>query len=596
MPSTYSTDLRIELIANGEQSGTWGTTTNTNLGTLIEDAISGLVNVSVTSANQPLTALNGAADQARCAAISLSTTTGDNFAVYVPPVTKLYVIRNTSNIYIATVYVSTVLGNTTAAGTGIAIPAGATVLVRSDGTNIVEQLSYVAGSFSTGGSLTVDDTGTVGGSLTIGGDVTLRGAVETREPIVSYGGARFTATTPQTVVQASAINTTDDTINIASPLFTNGMPVMLSTSGTMPDGLSENTIYYVASVNRTRYYTAIGSISGNTLTITSIQAGAIGTDSTVTGTGVRAGTTVTAPISPVYGGGVGTYNLSGAAQTVASTRISGQFTSGAQLIKLSTNASGSSIVNINNTGTGNLTITPVVLANTPPADSTTTAVATTNYVSNAVSAANKFTSTNWTISETVATQTATMTIASPTVVTVASAPADGTAVSFSTTGALPTGITANAAYYVFNRNLSGTTYNLATTAGTAQTATITIASPAVITVASAPSNGDVVTFTTTGALPTGLTAGTDYYVINRTATTFRVATTPSGTAINTSGSQSGTHTATWRTLVNTSGSQSGTHTETTSTLYFKYKTINKMAVDLGGNFTVTGNVTAYGTL
>ncbi len=41
MPSTYSPDLRIELIANGEQSGTWGTTTNTNLGTLIEDAIAG---------------------------------------------------------------------------------------------------------------------------------------------------------------------------------------------------------------------------------------------------------------------------------------------------------------------------------------------------------------------------------------------------------------------------------------------------------------------------------------------------------------------------------------------------------------------------
>ena len=39
MSSTYSPNLRLELIANGEQSGTWGNTTNTNLGTLLEQAI-----------------------------------------------------------------------------------------------------------------------------------------------------------------------------------------------------------------------------------------------------------------------------------------------------------------------------------------------------------------------------------------------------------------------------------------------------------------------------------------------------------------------------------------------------------------------------
>jgi len=160
MPSTYSPDLRIELIANGEQSGTWGTTTNINLGTLIEDAIAGLASVSVTTANQALTALNGAADQARCAAVSLSTTTLANFAVYVPPVPKLYVIRNTS-AYVATIYCSTVLGNTTAAGTGIAIPASKTVLLRSDGTNIVEQLNHVVGNFSVGGNVSITGTTTL---------------------------------------------------------------------------------------------------------------------------------------------------------------------------------------------------------------------------------------------------------------------------------------------------------------------------------------------------------------------------------------------------------------------------------------------------
>lgn len=171
MPSTYSPDLRIELIANGEQSGTWGATTNTNLGTIIEDAIAGLASVSVTSANQALTAFNGAADQARCAAISLTTTTGANFAVYAPPVPKLYVVRNASS-FTATVYCSTVIGNTTAAGTGVAIPAGKSVLLRADGTNIVEQLNHVVGNFSLGGTLNVTGTSTLTGAVSAPAGVT----------------------------------------------------------------------------------------------------------------------------------------------------------------------------------------------------------------------------------------------------------------------------------------------------------------------------------------------------------------------------------------------------------------------------------------
>ena len=165
MPSTYSPDLRIELIANGEKSGTWGTITNDNLGVIIEDAISGLASVSITSANQALTAQNGAADQARCAAISLTTTTTANFAVYVPPVTKLYVVINAS-AYTATVYCSTVIGNTTAAGSGVAIPAGKSVLLRTDGTNVTEQLNHVVNNLSLGGSLSVAGTATVTGILT----------------------------------------------------------------------------------------------------------------------------------------------------------------------------------------------------------------------------------------------------------------------------------------------------------------------------------------------------------------------------------------------------------------------------------------------
>jgi hypothetical protein len=138
MPSTFSPNLRIELISNGEQAGTWGSTTNTNLGTLIEDAISGYETVSVTTANQALTYADGAADQARNAIIELTTTTSAAFAVYAPPSPKTYVIYNAS-AHTATIYNSTVVGNTTAAGAGAAIPAGNTLAVWTDGTDFATQ-------------------------------------------------------------------------------------------------------------------------------------------------------------------------------------------------------------------------------------------------------------------------------------------------------------------------------------------------------------------------------------------------------------------------------------------------------------------------
>lgn len=74
------------------------------------------------------------------------------------------------------------------------------------------------------------------------------------------------------------------------------------------------------------------------------------------------------------------------------------------------------------------------------------------------------------------------------------------------------------------------------------TATITIASPGVVTATTGYSNGDAIVLNTTGALPTGLTPGTVYYVVNASGSTFSLAATYGGTAITTSGAQSGTHT------------------------------------------------------
>ena len=79
----------------------------------------------------------------------------------------------------------------------------------------------------------------------------------------------------------------------------------------------------------------------------------------------------------------------------------------------------------------------------------------------------------------------------------------------------------------------------------AATVTMTIASPCVVTHTNhGQADGAEVIFTTTGTLPTGIVAGTTYYVKSPAASTYNVAATPGGAAINTSGSQSGVHTAT----------------------------------------------------
>jgi len=172
MPSTYSPDLRIELIANGEQSGTWGTTTNNNLGTLIEDAISGAATVTVTTANSvavpgppatysyALTAANGASDEARCAMLIIGTTLTQSFNVFAPPVTKTYIIRNISGYNIA-LYCSTTLNGVIASGAGLNIPNGSTIFVRSEFDPITstwafyDAINHVSGSLDVGGSLTL---------------------------------------------------------------------------------------------------------------------------------------------------------------------------------------------------------------------------------------------------------------------------------------------------------------------------------------------------------------------------------------------------------------------------------------------------------
>lgn len=140
MPSTYSTNLALELQATGENSGTWGDITNTNLGTLLEQAISGYVTQAMADADQTITIPNGATGVARNMFIELTGANTGAHDLVVPANKKLYfVYNNCTGGYAITVKVS--------GQTGVAVAQGRKALLVSNGTDIVAAIS---GEFASG--------------------------------------------------------------------------------------------------------------------------------------------------------------------------------------------------------------------------------------------------------------------------------------------------------------------------------------------------------------------------------------------------------------------------------------------------------------
>lgn len=159
MASTYSNSLKLTLIGDGEQSGIWGQTTNTNFGTLVEQAITGVTSIVMSDANYTLTNFNGVSNEARNAVLVVS---GVNSAVrdVIPPVVKkLYtVVNNTTGGFAIRIIGAT--------GTGVNIPNGATCLVYCDGVNFVNGLSGTSGNFTINGTVTATTVNATTGTFT----------------------------------------------------------------------------------------------------------------------------------------------------------------------------------------------------------------------------------------------------------------------------------------------------------------------------------------------------------------------------------------------------------------------------------------------
>jgi hypothetical protein len=210
MASTYSTSLKLELIGNGDQSGTWGTTTNTNLGTLLEQAITGVQAITMVNANVTLTSLNGASDEARNAVLVVGGTNSAIRNIIAPAVNKTYIVVNNTVGGFAILI-------KTSASTGLSIPNGATQLVYCDGSefylagpNITTATANTpntvvlrdgSGNFAAGtitAALTGNVTGNITGNITgnVTGNVTGSAATATTatnaQQITNSGGWNIT--------------------------------------------------------------------------------------------------------------------------------------------------------------------------------------------------------------------------------------------------------------------------------------------------------------------------------------------------------------------------------------------------------------------
>lgn len=150
MASTWS-NLKVQLMGAGDESGTWGTVTNANLGTVLEEAIAGTANVTFSGADVTLTLTNSTASQsARNMRLNLTGTSGGARNLIVPAIEKMYVVNNG---LADTVTVKN------SSGTGVAIPSGKSTLVFNNGTDVLDAITTLS-SLTLGAALAAGSGGT----------------------------------------------------------------------------------------------------------------------------------------------------------------------------------------------------------------------------------------------------------------------------------------------------------------------------------------------------------------------------------------------------------------------------------------------------
>jgi hypothetical protein len=255
MASTFSPSLRLELIGDGDQSGIWGQTTNNNLGTLIEQAVAGVITINIIDANYTLTNFNGVTDEARNAVITITGTLSQQRNIIAPLADKVFTFRNSTTGGFSI----QVIGSS---GTGVVIPNGATTSVYCDGTNFLPLNTGAAGNFTVSGNLAVTGTTTLTGALS-GSTASFSGAVNSVSSAL--------AGTPTATTASSGDNTT----RIATTAFVTGAVTAATGSlGTMSSQNANNVNITGGSITGiTDLAVADGGTGRSTLTANTVVLG-----------------------------------------------------------------------------------------------------------------------------------------------------------------------------------------------------------------------------------------------------------------------------------------------------------------------------------
>jgi hypothetical protein len=202
MPSSYSNDIKLELMVTGEKAGTWGTITNTNL-QILEQASTGYLSLAVGGADVALTLTDGATSNGKNIFFKLTGTLTGNRVVTMPDSSERVFAVQDATDRSSSHYTLTVK---TVSGTGVLVPAGSTVQLYSDGTNINSGL-LTKGYYTTTSAYTavnndqviVDTSGgvvtlTLPASPSVGNEVTIidgKGSFNTNNLTVNRNGSNI---------------------------------------------------------------------------------------------------------------------------------------------------------------------------------------------------------------------------------------------------------------------------------------------------------------------------------------------------------------------------------------------------------------------
>jgi len=277
MASTYS-DLKIELIGTGEQTGTWGTTTNNNFSIALSEAITGSADVAFSSADVTVTLTDTNASQtARNLRLNLTGTSGGARQLILGSgcqIEKLYLINNGLADAVT-------VKNTS--GTGIAVAAGKSMFVYNDGTNVVDAINYLSGL--TVGTLNGVIKGTTGvlSAATAGTDYVAPGTATTFTALQTFAGTSSNADLKTSnIVETATISATASTGTINYDITTQSVLYFTTnasgnftvnfrgSSGTtlntvMTTGESMSVTFLVTN-GSTAYYNSAVQVDGSSVT------------------------------------------------------------------------------------------------------------------------------------------------------------------------------------------------------------------------------------------------------------------------------------------------------------------------------------------